>query len=178
LIPARPAQAQTESLLHAFTGARDGGEPYSRLTPDGAGNFYGTTEIGGLGYGTVFKLSPNGSRGWNETVLHTFTGYVDGGYPFFTSLIFDGQGNLYGTTAGGGPTGHGVAFKLSPKGKRWVETVLFSFGKNDSVGCADPWGGVIRDSAGNLYGTCLNSGFPQTEAIFQLSQSMAPGSKK
>jgi uncharacterized repeat protein (TIGR03803 family) len=171
LIPGRPAQAQTESLLHAFTGASDGGEPYARLTSDGAGNFYGTIEIGGLGYGTVFKLSPNGKGDWNETVLHTFTGYSDGGYPFFTSLIFEGEGNLYGTSTGGGPTGHGVAFKLIPKGKRWVETVLFSFGKDDSVGCADPWGGVIMDSVGNLYGTCLNSGFPQTEAIFQLSQS-------
>jgi uncharacterized repeat protein (TIGR03803 family) len=171
LLIARPAHAQTESLLHDFTGASDGGEPYSSLTSDGAGNFYGTTEIGGSGYGTVFKLSPNGSGGWSETVLHTFTNYLDGGYPFFTSLIFDGEGNLYGTTTGGGPTGHGVAFELSPKGARWVETVLFSFGRNGSVGCADPWGGVIMDSVGNLYGACLNSGFPQTEAIFQLSQS-------
>jgi uncharacterized repeat protein (TIGR03803 family) len=171
LIAPCPAQAQTETILHDFTGGSDGGEPMGRLTPDAAGNFYGTTDIGGLGYGTVYKLSPNGSGGWSETVLHAFTNWLDGGYPFFTSLIFDSQGNLYGTTTGGGPTGHGVAFELSPKGTRWMETVLYSFGRNGSVGCADPWGGMILDSAGNLYGACLNSGFPQTEAIFQLSQS-------
>jgi uncharacterized repeat protein (TIGR03803 family) len=171
LIAARPAQAQTESLLHDFTGGGDGGEPQGHLTSDGAGNFYGTTDIGGLGYGTVFELSPNGSGGWNETVLHTFTNWLDGGYPFFTSLIFDNLGNLYGTTYGGGPTGHGVVFELSPKGTRWVETVLYSFGRNGSVGGADPFNGVIMDSAGNLYGTYLISGLPNTEAIFQLSPS-------
>ena len=86
-------------------------------------------------------------------------------------MIFDSQGNLYGTTTGGGPTGHGVATELSPKRTRWEETILYVFARNGSTGCADPWGGVIMDSAGNLYGTCLNSGIPQNEAIFQLSQS-------
>jgi hypothetical protein len=82
----RPAQAQTETVLYNFTGGSDGGEPQSSLTPDGAGNFYGTTYYGGLtcseqgteGCGTVFELSPNGSGGWNETVLYSFTGGDDG----------------------------------------------------------------------------------------------------
>jgi uncharacterized repeat protein (TIGR03803 family) len=172
LLYAYPAVAQTETVIHRFTGrGGDGREPMGQLTPDGAGNFYGTTDVGGLGFGTVFKLSPNGSGGWSETIIHAFTDYLDGGYPFFTTLIFDKQGNLYGTTTGGGPNGHGLVFEFSPAGTEWEETVLYSTGQDGSGGCADPWGGVIMDAAGNLYGTCLLSGIPQTEAIFQLSQS-------
>ena len=79
LIGARPAQAQTEILLHSFcpsgSNCTDGANPSGRLTSDGAGNFYGTTPNGVVwGAGTVFELSPNGSGGWNETVLHSFTG--------------------------------------------------------------------------------------------------------
>jgi len=83
LIAARPAQTQTEKVLYNFTGGTDGGNPYSRLTSDSAGNFYGTTFYGGFGLGTVFELSPNGSGGWNETTLYTFTGGADGGESIF-----------------------------------------------------------------------------------------------
>ena len=73
LIAARPALAQTETVLYNFAGGSDGNNPDSTLTSDGVGNFYGTTNFGGtaggLGYGTVFELSPNGGGGWNETVL-------------------------------------------------------------------------------------------------------------
>src|ERR1700680_1266402 len=65
LIAARPAQAQTESVLYNFTGGSDGSTPESKLTFHG-GNLYGTTYSGGLGSGTVFELSPNGSGGWAE----------------------------------------------------------------------------------------------------------------
>jgi hypothetical protein len=80
---ARPTQAQTENVLYNFTGDHDGGSPASRLTSDGAGNFFGTTIEGGVGnfgvgYGTVFELSPNGSGGWNETVIYSFKGGKDG----------------------------------------------------------------------------------------------------
>jgi uncharacterized repeat protein (TIGR03803 family) len=177
LIPARPAQAQTESLLHNFTGGSDGGEPYSRLTSDGAGNFYGTTEVGGQGYGTVFELSPNGSGGWNETVLHTFTNGLDGGYPFLTAMIFDRVGNLYGTTYSGGPTGSGVVFKLSPLGQLWVETVLYSFGTAGGPSGAHPFNGVIMDATGNLYGTFLVNSLPTNEAVFELSPSTVDGGR-
>ncbi|MGA7293567.1 MAG: hypothetical protein WBW53_05950 [Terriglobales bacterium] len=79
LIAAWPAQARTETVLHNFTGGSDGGFPYAGLTPDDAGNFFGTTPFGGLrdrydGQGIVFELSPNGNGGWNETVLYSFTG--------------------------------------------------------------------------------------------------------
>src|SRR3954462_8229872 len=68
------AHAQAPNLIYNFSGGADGGKPNARLTLDAAGNLYGTTEGGGLGFGIVFKLSPNGGGGWNETVLYRFTG--------------------------------------------------------------------------------------------------------
>ncbi|MGD0826083.1 MAG: choice-of-anchor tandem repeat GloVer-containing protein [Terriglobales bacterium] len=174
LVAVHPAQAQTETVLYEFcshSNCSDGSEPYSRLTSDGAGNFYGTTEIGGLGYGTVFELSPNGSGGWNETVLHTFTGFSDGAYPFFTTLIFDSRGNLYGTTSDGGQNNYGVVFELSPVGQEWVETVLFNFGADGGPYGTSPFNGVVMDAAGNLYGTFLVEGFTLNEAVYELSPS-------
>jgi len=174
LVAVHPAAAQTETVLYEFcshSNCSDGSEPYSRLTSDGAGNFYGTTEIGGLGYGTVFELSPNGSGGWNETVLHTFTGFSDGAYPFFTTLIFDSRGNLYGTTSDGGQNNYGVVFELSPVGQEWVETVLFNFGADGGPYGTSPFNGVVMDAAGNLYGTFLVEGFTLNEAVYELSPS-------
>ena len=160
LIAARPAQAQKENVLYNFTGGSDGGYPNSSLTFDAAGNFYGTTRGGGLfGYGTVFELSPNGSGGWNETVLYSFTGGADGSNPYSSNVIFDSVGNLYGTTYYGGANGDGVVFELSPVGTSWTETVLYSFAGYG------PWSGVIMDPAGNLYGTTVGG------AVFELSPS-------
>ncbi len=168
LIAARPpAQAQTETVLYNFTGGSDGGSPQSRLTFDSAGNLYGTTNSGGLGYGTVFELSPNGNGGWNETVLYSFTGGADGANPNYCYVTFDSVGNLYGTAYGGGANGYGVVFKLSPEGASWTETVLYSFaGGTDG---ANPVSGLIMDPVGNLYGTS-NRG-DGTSEVFELSPS-------
>jgi len=175
----RPAQAAHESVLYNFGGddLGDGSQPNSRLTSDGAGNFYGTTQYGGLGYGTVFELSPNGKKGWNETILHTFTGGADGAVPEQSWVIFDGAGNLYGTAAvdnigSGGPcanSGCGVVWELSLVGGGWTETVLYTFCQQD--GCTDgsnPINGLVFDTAGNLYGT-TNNGTGGT--VFELSPS-------
>ena len=146
---ARPALAQTETVLHYFTGGSDGDFP-SGLTADGKGNFFGTTERGGLGYGTVFELSPSGQGGWNETVIYRFTGGADGAFPQFSNVIFDSLGNLYGTTYEGGANNYGTVFELSPSGGGWTESVLYSF-LSYNVGC--PLNGLVRDAAGNLFGT-------------------------
>jgi uncharacterized repeat protein (TIGR03803 family) len=173
LIAARPAHARTETVLYSFTGGSDGGYPYAGLTPDGAGNFYGTATYGGLGnrdngHGTVFELSPNGNGGWNETVLYTFTGLTDGGNPV-GPVIFDSVGNLYGTAANGGATGSGVVFELSPVGAKWTETVLYSFaGGTDGD---NPESGLLKDSAGNLYGTTLGCCGIAYGTVFELSRS-------
>jgi uncharacterized repeat protein (TIGR03803 family) len=156
-----PAQAQTETVLHAFTYS-DGSTPDSGLTADGAGNFYGTTTAGGaFGAGTVYEVSPNGSGGWNETVLYSFTGGTDGWIPVST-VIFDSAGNLYGTTQNGGAYGKGTVFELSPRGGNWTETVQHSFAGNKAG--AYPQTGLIMDAAGNLYGATVG-------CVFELSPS-------
>jgi uncharacterized repeat protein (TIGR03803 family) len=144
-----------ETVLHSFAGGADGATPLAGLIRDEAGNLYGTTELGGpSGSGTVFKVDAAG----NETVLYSFTGATDGGYSE-ASLIRDGEGNLYGTTFGGGLDSSycssfcGVVFKVDTAGR---ETVLYSFtggsdGENPSAGLT--WG-----KAGTLYGTTQYGG--------------------
>jgi len=163
VIAAYPAQAQTEKVLYNFTGGRDGQSPQSGLTPHG-GNLYGTTYSGGLRYGTVFELTPNGG-GWTQTVLYAFSGGADGRYPAYMSVIFDSAGNLYGTTVEGGTNNSGVVFELSPNGKNWTESVLYNF--CSQADCADgeyPVSSLIMDAAGNLFGGTDNG-------VFELSPS-------
>ena len=93
------ATAQTFTVVHAFTGGGDGGDPMAGLTVDAAGNFYGTTWSGGAGYGTVFKLWHVGG-GWRITPLYSFAGGYDGAGPQ-ARLVFGPDGSLYGTTSGG-----------------------------------------------------------------------------
>ena len=175
LIADRPAQAQTEAVLYNFldNDVSDAHFPNSRLAPDGAGNFYGTTWIGGVGgWGTVFELSPNGSGGWNETVLYSFTGGADGQHPE-SGVVLDSAGNLYGTTQYGGATGFGVVYELSPNGGSWTETVLYSFCSAD-FSCTDgalPHSNLITDHSGNLYGTTLSGGSGGYGTVFELSLS-------
>ena len=169
LIVDPPAQAQTGAVLYNFTGRGDGAYLFTHLTPDGAGNFYGTTARGGVGYGTVFELSPNGSGGWSESVLYSFTGGVDGAYPDLSYLIFDDAGNLYGTAYQGGTSGYGVVFELIPVEGSWTETVLYSFA-NDGDG-ALPANGLMFDPAGNLYGSTYIGGDNNDGTVFKLSQS-------
>jgi uncharacterized repeat protein (TIGR03803 family) len=148
-----------ETALYSFTGGADGGAFTNGVIRDGDGNLYGTTYGGGsavgfAGAGVVFMVDKAGQ----ETVLYTFTGGADGGYPF-AGVIRDEAGNLYGTTSGGGNAlGAGVIFKLAPPaqpGGTWTETVLYTFtGEADG---AYP-NAVIRDAAGNLYGTTAGGG--------------------
>lgn len=139
-----------ESILHTFAGGTDGGEPAAGLILDQSGTLYGTTI-----QGTVFKMDTTGN---NYSILYTFSGGADGSEPY-APVVIDKAGNLYGTTKYGGnlscnpPVGCGVVFKLNTTGK---ETVLHTFsGGNDG---ALPVAGLIRDSAGNLYGTTLQGG--------------------
>ncbi len=141
-----------ETVLYTFTRGADGGWPYAGVTLDPAGNIYGTTELGGAAdAGVVFKLDNTG----HETVLHSFTGGAGGSEPV-AGVILDPAGNIYGTTWYGGSAsgyGYGVIFKLDPTGQ---ESVLYTF-QRGADGAA-PRAGVIRDSAGNLYGTTTTGG--------------------
>ena len=176
-----------ETVLHNFNG-KDGALPESTLILDAAGNLYGTAQVGGkgdctntgLGCGVVFELSP-GKDGWKETILYSFVpGKTKGVIPV-SGLIFDGAGNLYGTTWApgilGGPLhagrmrqdGHpatywgcdkpgcgGTVYKLTPSKHGWEETDIYAFtgGKDGSTSQAS----LIFDKAGNLYGTTVYGG--------------------
>jgi uncharacterized repeat protein (TIGR03803 family) len=170
------AEAQTGTTLYNFTGGSDGDYPASSLISDGAGNFYGTTALGGQscpsnarGCGTVFEISPNGNGDWKKTVLHTFTGPPDGAVPYLDPVIFNKAGNLFGATSDGGAFNHGAVFELSPMGGSWTETVLYSFTAHGDG--AHPLAGLIMDQAGNLYGT--TAGDPNPGCVFELSPSGA-----
>ncbi len=112
--------------------------------------------------GAVFELSPNGSGGWTEKVLYSFSSTTrDGNYPE-GGLVFDGAGNLYGTTQEGGIHGGGTMFELSPNGSGgWTETVLHSFGGGTDG--YEPYASLIFDGAGNLYSTTLEAAFTAAE---------------
>jgi uncharacterized repeat protein (TIGR03803 family) len=156
------APDSTETVLHTFLGPQsgDGAFPYAGLTAGNAGVLYGTTGDGGHnchsyshGCGTVFELTPDGT----ETVLHIFKGKKDGTLPA-ANLVVDKAGNLYGTTYSGGGDGCGGAgcgtiFQISSRGK---ETILHVFaGGSDG---ALPFGGLVADKAGDLYGTTTEGG--------------------
>jgi len=184
-----PATAQTEKILHGFSNNSQGEFAYMGLIFDSAGNLYGTTGAGGAyGAGTVFELSPNGSGGWTQKVLHQFGNGTDGQSPWGGSLLIDAAGNLYGTTRYGGtslcdsynPVGCGTVFELVHNSDgSFTEKVLHNFGggtDEDGPNGYHPYGGLAMDSAGNLYGTTLYGGtYGGTEGfggvVFELSQS-------
>jgi uncharacterized repeat protein (TIGR03803 family) len=149
----------TTKAIYSFT-SKSGEEPEATLVFDSAGNLYGSTVFGGAkDLGAVFQLSKTTGGTWTGKILHSFIGGTDGYYPQ-GPLTIDAAGNIYGTTDFGGTHGAscdtrgcGVVFELTPGANgAWTETVLHSFQRNSHDG-AYPNGGVILDSAGNLYGT-------------------------
>jgi uncharacterized repeat protein (TIGR03803 family) len=220
----QPIQAQTFTILHAFTAGADGAVPYAGLTMDKSGNLYGTAAFGGAAdSGTVFKLSHKGSgwvftplysfQGgndgvspqarvifgrdgtlygttfygggggcswpgcgtvfnlrppahackavlcpWTKTMLYQFTGGIDGANPGLGDLIFDEAGNIYGTTIFGGSNDKGTVYELTPSNGGWTASVLYSFGGHSLTPSSNPYGGMIFDTTGNLYGTTTHGG--------------------
>jgi len=105
----RVSKTGQETVLHTFAKS-DGSNPAADLIRDSAGNLYGTTEFGGLGYGAAFKLTSTG----NETTLYSFMGTPDGLGPL-GGLVRDLAGNLFGTASSGGVSdGPGIVFKIAP----------------------------------------------------------------
>jgi len=156
----------TKTTLYGFTNGADGQHPVGVIR-DNAGYLYGTTWAGGSsGRGTVFKLDTTG----HLTVLYSFPNIKDGTGPA-GGLILDPAGNLYGT-AGGGAGGWGTVFELDTTGK---ETVLHSFSGSDVPVSVLPFGSLLLDAAGNLYGVtseycCDKIGYPTTFGnIFEIS---------
>ena len=156
------------TTLYIFRGGNDGAGPDARVVLGPNGSLYGTTMYGGgsgcsgSGCGTVFNLQPPASTqpstfgGWRKTVLYAFQGGSDGANPGFGDLVFDPSGNIYGTTPLGGNANAGTVFQLTPTGGGWMENVLYSFTGGSDGGA--PYGGVVLDRAGNLYGTTFQGG--------------------
>ncbi|MGH6890351.1 MAG: choice-of-anchor tandem repeat GloVer-containing protein [Rhizomicrobium sp.] len=179
-----------ETVLFSFTGGADGGGPLDGLVFDAAGNLYGTTISGGegqclwngsqwYGCGVVFELMPSGKT-WQEKVLFSFVpGQVKGVMPA-GGLVFDGAGNLYGTTYAAGVDGGprysrtaggvtpptywgcsdpgcgGTVFELSPSRRGWQEQDIYAFTGGTDGGVSEA--NLVFDAAGNLYGTTVYGG--------------------
>ena len=168
----------TETVLYRFASGSDGASPVSEVTFDPAGNVYGTTPTGGgtgcaggLGCGTVYKLTPS-NGGWTESIIYSFSRGDDGWSPE-AGVIFDKTGNLYSTTVLGGSgcsdPGCGVVYELTPSGSGWTENVLYAF-RYASDG-AFPLAPPTFDSLGNLYGTTSDYGPNGGGTVFELTPS-------
>jgi uncharacterized repeat protein (TIGR03803 family) len=160
----RVAGIWSEKVIHTFAGRGAGGaHPNSALVLDSQGNLYGATSsgggvacLGGRGCGTIFQLTHTGSGRWEEHVLYSFLGGIDGSVP--QGIVFDSKGNLFGTTYYGGTANFGTVFQLIPQGSGpWKKKLLHSFiGGSDG---AYPLGdSLIFDSDGSLYGTSTVGG--------------------
>jgi len=155
------AYGQTFTILHTFTGNPDAGYPVAGVVLD-RGNIYGATMFDGANQaGAVFRIDDDG----NETVLHSFgSSHSDGVFPQ-AGLVADAEGNVYGTTGGGGTHGAGTVFKIDSKGQY---SVVYSF-KTTGGDAKNPAAGLVLDQAGNLYGTSPSGGAAAAGAIFQIS---------
>jgi uncharacterized repeat protein (TIGR03803 family) len=142
------------AVLHRFSGP-DGAGPGGTLAMDDSGNLYGAVSLT-LRHGTdgvVYRLTP-GKNGWKETALYYFRGDKDGGGPE-GGVIFDSNGDLYGTTVEGGEFYYGAIFRLMRKGKGWKESVSFSFDGEDGF---DPNSPLARGADGRLVGATPGGG--------------------
>jgi len=177
--------AGQETLLYSFCSApncTDGTFPNSALILDAAGNLYGTTSNGGSssvgncmgshfqtgGCGTVFRVDIKG----REKVLYNFcsaSNCTDGAGP--NGLIRDAAGKLYGTTTGGGAYGGGTVFTLDHLNNVSHLTVLYSFCSEPNCADGSGPGGLLRDTAGNLYGTTYGGGANNKGTVFKLDRS-------
>jgi uncharacterized repeat protein (TIGR03803 family) len=150
-----PTTSPTESAIYSFTGSpTDGNNPLASVIQASDGNLYGTTPHGGSsGFGTVFEIS-NPTTFPTESVIYSFGN--DGANPQ-VSLIQASDGNLYGTTAGGGgQSAWGTLFKISDPTTSPTETVIYRFTGGSDGG--SPNASLIQASDGNLYGTTYNGG--------------------
>lgn len=157
-----------QSIVHSFTDT-DGSGPGSPVSIDRQGNVYGTTPTGGsLGLGVVYELTPaNGS--WAFQVIHTFTGGTDGSGGSAGKLLINSAGELYGVCTEGGDLGFGTVYKLAQQNGAWQFTTLYAF--HDQPDGALPYGGLIQDRAGNLYGTTYYAGEHDWGTVYELADN-------
>lgn len=175
-ILARPANAQTFSVIHSFTGGVDGSVPFAGVTLHG-GLLYGTTTYSGSNeHGTVYQIAQVGSN-WITRPIFVFPGDGSGGAYPQARVLFGPDGHLYGTTNGGGKYNGGVVFSLTPQlsicktaACFWTEKTLHSFmGNPDGLG--PQFGDLIWDPMGNIYGTTAYGGLSDFGTVYELQPS-------
>ncbi len=165
----RNGNSWIKTRLWSFGQAVQGKEPFNGLVMDKSGNLYGTTFIGGQPEeGTVFQLT-QGQFGWMENDIYVFQGGNDGGLPY-VGLIFDQAGNLYGAASDAGSGAGGTVFELTPSGSNWNYSVLYGLTNPGGVECG-PFGTLVMDAAGNLYGTTRCDGAYHGGSVFKLTRS-------
>ncbi len=172
-------QTITETVLYRFIGSpTDGSAPFSGLIEDASGDLFGTTSYGGGssnctgGCGTVFELKPTASGGYAEAILYSFGANATDGMHPFAGLVADASGNLFGTTNAGGSSnctgGCGTVFELKPTGSGgYAEAVLWRFAGPGADG-DDPYGDLIMDRSGDLFGTTELGGASSEGIVFEL----------
>ncbi len=167
-----PAQTQTFSVLHTFSGG-DGEYPYSGVTIDNGGHLYGTTSRGGADQsGVAYELKHQGS-GWVLSILHNFGSGSDGSVPY-AAPVFGPSGILYGTASLGG-SGYGVVYSLRPQATActavscpWTEPLLWTFQGAD--GSTPSYGALTFDQSDNAYGTTAEGGTSNNGTVYEISK--------
>jgi uncharacterized repeat protein (TIGR03803 family) len=170
-------------VVHVFKGPSDAAFPWAGVVRGKDGNLYGTSWAGGsypgcsgglgVGCGAIFRLDSSGKT----KVIYSFSG-TPGPIHLYGELLAAADGTLYGLTDeggsaaycyGGGGNGCGTVFKLDESGEL---NVLYNFGTNGGAGDGlHPAGDLVKDSAGNLYGTTLNGGLGDNGTIFEVTKS-------
>lgn len=156
----------SETIIHAFNGS-DGAFPWSSLIFDSQGNLYGSANGEGHYPDVVYQLTPGSNGTWTESILHQFSGPLDGSDP--GELTLDTVGDIYGTTRFGGLNDTGVAFSLN-RSAGWQESLLLTFDGYPYQGGASPFGAIAFDASGNLYGTTLGGGTHDSGVFYKLTQ--------
>jgi uncharacterized repeat protein (TIGR03803 family) len=159
------------SVIHSFTGGSDGWGPGAGVTVDSHAAVYGMTPLGGKSNaGVIYQLKRDASGTWREKIIHSFTGGNDGLGGSAGRLLPDGAGGFFGACTAGGANGDGVVFRISPGASgSWTLKPLYQFKGMPDAGF--PYGSLLRDKSGNLYGTSYYDGANDLGAVYKLTNN-------